>query len=1144
MSADGPIFSASDLVNFLGCEHLTLLELDRLRADEHQAYPRQADADDAGSMAKLLKELGMAHERAYLEKLRAEGRSIVELAGSSELPTQAQKQQTLAALQSGRDVIYQALLSGGSFAGYSDFLERVDEPSILGDFSYEVVDTKLSRSAKGGYLVQLCFYSSLLGVIQRRMPRHMHIVLGDNQRATYPVADYIRYFNALSERFLAAQETNLTSSYPTPCAKCGECRWEASCTERWIRDDHLTQVANIRSSQIRKLTTASVSTMAALGILPDDARIPKLGGPTLDTLRHQARLQVQARTTGERIADILPQREGGPTGFALLPEPSAHDLYFDMEGDPLTPGGLEYLFGLGHVEGGELVVRAFWAHDRAGEKAAFEALVDAIQAHITRHPGAHVYHYAAYEKTALGRLMSMHATREREVDDFFRRGVLVDLYKVVREGLRISEPSYSIKSVERFYRPPREGDVQEAGASIVYYDRWRQTGDAALLASIEAYNRDDVDSTAGLHRWLLGLRPPEMQWRQPAAPLAEPSIELDHAAEALQSVRNALKTGLPTEGAPRDANERLREMALHLMDFHRREQKPAWWKYFDCLQMSAEELIDDAECLGGLERDDSVAPVPVKKSRLVTYTFPTQDSKLRTGVQACRTDTGKDVLLEFVDADACVLRIKFGPNAEAPAHLGLGPPTPINDRILRAATAEFAANVATDLPGFAALKSLLSKSMPRIRDMAPGEPIVAAAPTMADIADAVSRLDDSYLVIQGPPGTGKTYTGSRVIVELLRRGRSVGVTSNSHKAIENLLSAVEAAAKSAGVEFRGFKKGGAGPGSGFDSDAFDCSTDIADYDPRIHRLFAGTAWAFAALDPDTPLDYVFVDEAGQLSLGHLVAAGSVARNIVLLGDQMQLGQPIQGSHPGRSGESCLEYLMDDRPTIPVNEGVFLADTYRMHPAVCEFISEAVYEGRLRPTGIAPLRRLVSRHPTVPSAGIRFVGVDHIGCSQSSPEEADTVAALYRDLLSSSFDDGVSGPRAMTTEDILVVSPFILQVNLLTRRLPDGARVGTVDKFQGQEAPAVIVSMATSSAEELPRDIEFLFSKNRLNVAISRAQCTAFLVSSPALLTIPCDTPMRMALVNTLCWVRDYSNAQTDCDPGNQASDPIALGTVA
>ena len=273
------------------------------------------------------------------------------------------------------------------------------------------------------------------------------------------------------------------------------------------------------------------------------------------------------------------------------------------------------------------------------------------------------------------------------------------------------------------------------------------------------------------------------------------------------------------------------------------------------------------------------------------------------------------------------------------------------------------------------------------------------------------------------------------------------------------------------------------------------------------------------------LDYLFVDEAGQVSLANLVASGTAAKNLVLLGDQMQLGQPIQGVHPGRSGESTLDYLLDGLATIPPDRGIFLPTTWRMHADVCRFISEAVYDGRLSPEPANQRQTLLldSRaHPALRPTGIVFFPLEHDGNSQRSAEEADAIRALYASLLEQRYRDKEGEERAMGMDNILVVAPYNSQVNLLRSVLPFGARVGTIDKFQGQEAEAVLISMATSSGDYLPRNIEFLYDKNRLNVAISRAKCLAVVVASPALLHIKCKTPQQIELVNTLCWVRSHA----------------------
>jgi uncharacterized protein len=387
---------------------------------------------------------------------------------------------------------------------------------------------------------------------------------------------------------------------------------------------------------------------------------------------------------------------------------------------------------------------------------------------------------------------------------------------------------------------------------------------------------------------------------------------------------------------------------------------------------------------------------------------------------------------------------------------------------------------------------------------------------------AVQAMDRTLLYVQGPPGAGKTYTGARLIVDALARGLRVGVTSNSHKAINHLLSGVMKAARERGTAVHGIKKNSSGKGS-YDGPGIVDVDDNAEVWLNDHPLVAGTAWLFADARADQRLDLLFVDEAGQVSLANLVAAGTSSRNIVLLGDQMQLSQPVQGAHPGRSGDSALDWLLDGAATIAPERGIFLATSWRMHPAVCSFISEAVYDGRLQPEPHNARQSLLlgrDAHALLRPAGIVFAPIDHDGCSQRSRAEAELARDLYASALQQRYTDKDGVEHAMTPDNVLVVAPYNAQVNLLKATLPADARVGTVDKFQGQEAELVIVSMTTSSEHDLPRFIEFLYSKNRINVAISRAKCLGVVIANPALMAIKCSTPEQMALVNTLCWVAE------------------------
>jgi hypothetical protein len=592
--------------------------------------------------------------------------------------------------------------------------------------------------------------------------------------------------------------------------------------------------------------------------------------------------------------------------------------------------------------------------------------------------------------------------------------------------------------------------------------------------------------------------------------------------------RQRLVDALQADPAQWTAAHRMRELLWQLLDFHRRAHKPHWWAHYDRMELEEAELIDDLECLAGLQADPTRPPQPENRSLRYHYTVPEQESKLAHGDKVVRTDTGEALGELQFDESSRRASIKLGVSRPAPpSRLSLGPGAPPDTDGLVEALYRVAGGVLAADGRYAALEGLLQREPPRLAGYAPGAPIVTpgADVLVASIA-AVRAMDRTVLYLQGPPGAGKTHTGARVIVDALARGLRVGVTSNSHKAINNLLAGVMGAAAEQGVHVSGCKK----ISRGDDVQRFDGFDNVDDNETvwtHEHALVAGTVWLFADARADQALDLLFVDEAGQVALANLVAAGTAARNIVLLGDQMQLAQPVQGAHPARSGDSALDWLLDGAATIAPDRGIFLPTTWRMHPAVCGFISEAVYDGRLLPEPRNVNRQLVldaGAHPLLRAAGIVHAPIEHAGCSQRSEPEA----ALARDIVASALEqrytDAEGVEHAMTLDNVLVVAPYNAQVNLLKRTLPEGARVGTVDKFQGQEAELVIVSMTTSSEHDLPRFIEFLYSKNRINVAISRAKCLAIVIANPALMAIKCSTPEQMALVNTLCWVAEAGQA--------------------
>jgi uncharacterized protein len=408
---------------------------------------------------------------------------------------------------------------------------------------------------------------------------------------------------------------------------------------------------------------------------------------------------------------------------------------------------------------------------------------------------------------------------------------------------------------------------------------------------------------------------------------------------------------------------------------------------------------------------------------------------------------------------------------------------------------------------------LLLQHSPRVRGLAPGEPIANVGDDILAVACRVGvEIDHGCLPIQGPPGAGKTYTGAHMIATLLDAGRRVGVTATSHAAITNLLQQVCDVATKLGVDVRAMQK--TDEGKGCADDRIECvdTNDVVDdaLDARAVNLVAGTPWLWARPAMRDAVDVLFVDEAGQMSLANVVAVATGASNLVLLGDPQQLGQPSQGSHPDGSGVSALAHLLGDHQTLPPEAGLFLDRTWRMHPNVCAFISEVAYDSKLR-SAEGRERQVVDGF-----AGLVFKPVVHDGNRVRSVDEAIAVAELIDDLVGREWVDHDGTPHELQLDDLIVIAPYNAQVAELRRRLPDGTRVGTVDKFQGRQGVVAIYSMASSTSEEAPRGMNFLYDLHRFNVAVSRAKAIGIVVCSPELLRVRCQTPEQIRLANALC----------------------------
>ena len=1118
MKRDGPNLrlSATDVTTFAACSHATALNLAVANGDRPRP-PRYPDV-----FAQLLGEPGLAHEAAYVGRLR-ETRFVEEI--PQRAPDAAQR--TLEAMQHGVEVIYQGTLQSGPWFGRPDFLVRVPLPAPNHPWSYEPVDAKLALTAKVHGLLQLCFYSELLGRLQGVRPARMTLVLGDMSEQSFATARYEAYFRWVRLRLEQAIDAPLPT-YPEPVDHCDVCDWAGECHAKRRADDHLSLVAGISGTQRRALDLVAVRKMADLGALAPDARVEGIGVPALARVREQARIQVRGRDEGTLVYELIPDVEDGH-GLARLPEPSPGDLFVDLEGDSFALGeGLDYLFGIAErATDAEAEPRytALWALDHASERAAFERLVARITEQRARHPGMHVYHYAPYEPTAFKRLAGRYATCVDELDELLRARVFVDLYGVVKQGLRASVESYSIKRLEPLYGYEREVPLPVANRNLAAFAAWlerRGTPDlpAELRDAVQGYNRDDCLSTLQLHSWLEERRTELEAQRGTPLPRPEPvsgEATADQAEEIgrVREVMNALLEGVPEEVEEQDDAQHVRYLLAHLLEWHRREDKSTWWEYFRLTELSPQQLVEDQTAIGGLTYEGVVGRQA--RSLVHRYRFPPQDHAIDRArdVHDAETKASPGTKVHLDESEG-ILDLKRGEKSTVPHPTAVVPYGIVPTKEHRASLLRLGEHVrdhgAAATPPFATALALLHRTPP------------LEGPADADdkaIARALA-VNGSVLAVQGPPGTGKTYLGARMIVALLKAGKRVGITANSHRVITGLLDEACKAARREGVALSAIQKKGTDD-EGLSSDPFVTVTnDIPEVRDALERRTAnvavGTSWLWARADMVNTVDVLFVDEAGQMSLANVLACAPASRGLILLGDPQQLEQPQKGVHPPGVAASALGHMLGAAATMSADRGVFLEETWRMHPDVCAYISEVFYEGRLRSRrNLSRLRLDAAGAGDLSGTGLRFVPVEHRGNRSESIEEALVVAALVDRLVGggSTWTDRDGVVRELKREDVLVVAPYNAHVALLRKHLP-GVTVGTVDKFQGREAPVVVYSMATSSPEDAPRGAEFLYSGNRLNVAISRARCLAVLVANPGLFEMRCRTGRQMELVNGFC----------------------------
>ena len=1116
--------SPSDLNNFVACKYTVLNEIKYHNKEIRKSPDRAND--------KLWKEMGVEHEKRHYKILKEKYKKSITI--KSDLNEKDRFDETVRAIQKGYDLIYHAYLIDDNLRGEADFLIKCDTKSDLGDYSYEVYDTKITRNLKPRHITQITAYSDVLGKIQKVLPEKMYLIDGSDEYHSFKTIEYIDLFNHSKKEFIKfLSNTSKEKIYPEKCSYCNLCDWKDECDKTWENDNYINLVAGSNKSQIEKLKKNKIRTVEQLSKTKLTAIDLKINAESFKKIQLQAQLQEEKRNTGEDKIVILDSDFG--KGFYKLPKPDEGDVFFDIEGYPRMDRPFEYLHGLYYKDKGKLKFKDLWAknYNKESEKNIFIELINFLEKRFVEYPNAHIYHYASYEKRAIRELATSYSSEfpkgDIVNDDLLRKEKYVDLFSIVSQSIRTSERDLSLKSIEKFYNFKRKADIVKADDSVIKYDNWIATKNEKYKQDIIKYNEEDCISTYLLREFLVKNKPENIDWfvkqEEVTKEGEEPNKYRRKASNKLSREEVEVDLNNRLEKKKNKTNKKFVENLKNFIGFHWKSNKPEFWEVFDRAEKTHLELEDDTECIANsvLINDK---PKVTEEGFIYSYRFNDQNYKQKEGKSAFDAHQIKGLgtiySIEENFPDKNIVKIlvsKRRKNIEMPSLLTLGntmpPQVHQHDQALNKFLEDYILNNGEN---YKSIMDMLERKEPDIKNIKSGSILIEENKDLiTQSIEIVKNLNNSYLTIQGPPGTGKTYTSAKIIIELMKAGKKVGVTSNSHEAIKTLLIAIEQQAVDQNYEFSGMRKS-----KSSDKHEWKFIRNVTTGKPLnmdSYSLFAGTSWFFVDPRMNKTLDYLFIDEAGQVALGTTIANATSADNLVLIGDQMQLSQPMRAKHEGYARKSSLDFILEDDDTISTDKGVFLNVTRRLNKKICNYISTSFYDSRLTSDPITETRSVNLKLDPIKDEGLFYVPIDHNGCSQRSDEEADLVEKVFNKIVNKEYkSENITGK--ISAKDIMVVAPYNAQANNIRERLKkkfkDDVRVGTIDLFQGQEAKVVLISMTTSDVESLPRHKDFFFSRNRLNVAISRAECVAIIIFNQNLLLASASNIKEMKLINSFC----------------------------
>ena len=1096
----------------------------------------QINYPESDEMSRYLQEMGKKYEAKFGEILQAKNLDVCHLKGEI---SEKSYENTLLTLNKAHDFVSQVFLNSKKLYGVADYLMKVSSKSDLGNFSYEPVEIKLATFEKPSYILQSIAYCELLNNVLGRIPENFHLHLGGGKFKTFKTKYFYDWYKNIEdkyERFLS----KFSIDEPLDYLPGDHGKWNKFVQEKLKEKGDIIQVHAMRLDQRKKFNEAGIKTIFDLKNIDLNNHKVDLNNGLIKRFKNQATLQLRTTSEDNPAFEIRPINEQDK-GLNLLPIKNDGDMFFDFEGypDPLTAEKIEYLIGITFKDKeGKYIYKSFWAHNMDDEKKAFSEFVEFIKERKINYPSGKLFHYGNYEKNALGNLAAKHQIHIETIDDWLRSEYLIDLFPITKNAMILGAGSYSIKYVERIYlKDLRKEEISTAGDSVIQYANWINLKDEKILDSIEAYNKQDCDSTQKLRDFLLDL--PEYKKlksiNQKVKPYNDNYLSVEEIninaldKEAKKFRENYQLTELKNK-------EYLRKLISELIPFHPSEERVEFWEFFARLNdKTPEELTSDGEVIVNckfqkiieiknslglvysfnenqvikiqsdldFKNDFCLAPIQTTASNLlIKEAIKTDDGKYFLKLKGSLDEENKNFTLKISRANLEKYKINQYEEINIYKFPSVISQYMESDCSLQAQSW----NNGSSSISKAFLNFLDRKSVKGISEL--NEKLSNKENNSDEISNFLFDLKDETLAIQGPPGTGKTTFTAELISKLIEKGLRVAISSNGHKAINNILLKVGNFCKLNSIKGNLYKRSSSS--SIRDDELYFMNTSInasTTYRQDIDVLGA-TVFSLSKQDYfGQPFDYLIIDESGQVSSANLLYMSQCAKNILLVGDQQQLSQPKKASHPGDSGLSCLEYFMNGEDIVPTDKGFFLPKSWRMPPDLTNVVSRMFYEGRLEPEIANSFNKVFWSGK---NSGLEFFPVKHKSQNSSfSIEEAEYIYHLLKKIIGSEYQF-ISNPtksknqdmnlekKVISPEDILVTTPYNAQKNLLQKELKGLADVGTVDKFQGLEKPIAIYSLASTDSENAPRGLSFVLNANRLNVAISRAKCLSIVVGSPEL----------------------------------------------